>query len=280
MGHSAGTAGDVDGDGYSDVIVGAPYYGDGGLSNEGKVWVFYGTSAGLVSSGYWARESNQGGALYGYSVGTAGDVNGDGRADILIGAPLMTSGVSDEGLVRLYTGSSSGVSSSYDWTAAGGQTLSWYGHSVGSAGDVNGDGYAEAIIGAPGYNKNHTNEGQAFLYYGNGGPGVSLLPRQRNPDESPIARLGRSDNTDVVKLRLLAGNPFGRGDLLLEAEIKPLGSRFTGSNTVRWGGYLDSNPGAERFIAPRTSVPARPTTGACAGTTTRPPPPSCPPAAG
>jgi hypothetical protein len=153
-------------------------------------------------------------------------------------------------MVRLYRGSSSGVSSSYDWTAAGGQTLSWYGSSVGSAGDVNGDGYAEAIIGAPEYNDVLINEGHAYVYFGNGGPGVSLLPRQRQPDESAIARLGRSDRTDSVRLRMLAGSPFGRGDLLLEAEVKPFGSRFNGANTTRWGDYLDSNPGAERLIVP------------------------------
>ena len=147
-GWSVGTAGDVNGDGYSDVIVGAPYYAGSGGSNEGRVWVFYGSEAGVVSSGYWSRRSGQGGAYYGYSVATAGDVNGDGRADILIRAPLMTNSISDEGLVRLYLSPDPDESTGYAWTAAGGQTLSWYGVSVGSAGDVNGDGYAEAIIGA------------------------------------------------------------------------------------------------------------------------------------
>jgi hypothetical protein len=250
MGYAAATAGDVNGDGYSDVIIGAPYYSGGGGASEGRVWVFYGTSAGLDSTGFWTRRSDQAGAYYGYSVGTAGDVNGDGYADILIGAPHMTSAVSDEGLVRLYTGSSSGVSSSYDWTAAGGQTLSWYGQSVSSAGDVNGDGYADVIIGAPQYNKNRINEGQVYLYYGNGGPGVSLLPRQRRLDDLPISRLGRSDSVDSFRLSLRAGNPFGRGDILLEAEVKLLGSRFTGTNTFVWGDYVNSNPGASKFIVP------------------------------
>jgi hypothetical protein len=252
MGFSAATAGDVDGDGYSDVIVGAPYYSGEGGDSEGRVWVFYGTSDGLDSNDPWTRRSDQGGAYYGYSVGTAGDVNGDGYADILIGAPHMTSSVSDEGLVRLYIGSSSGVSSSYDWTTAGGQTLSWYGQSVSSAGDVNGDGYGDVVIGAPQYNKNHINEGQVYLYYGNGGPGVSLLPRQRRIGDLPISRLGRSNSASSFQLRLLAANPFGRGDLLLEAEVKPLGSRFTGSITFLWGGYIDSNQGASRFIVPHS----------------------------
>ena len=84
------TAGDVNGDGYADVIVGAPYFGDGGLSTEGKVWVFHGSASGLSASAAWTRESGQNHAYYGYSVGTAGDVNGDGYADVIIGAPHMT----------------------------------------------------------------------------------------------------------------------------------------------------------------------------------------------
>jgi hypothetical protein len=204
----------------------------------------------VTSSGAWTRRSGQGGAYYGYSVGTAGDVNGDGRADILIGAPHMTGSVSDEGLVRLYLGSSSGVSSSYDWTDASGQTLAWYGHSVGTAGDVNGDGYAEAIIGAPQYNDVLINEGHTYVYFGNGGPGVGLRPRQRQPDDSPLAWLGQSASADDIWLRMQAGSPFGRGDILLEAEVKPLGSNFTGSNTTRWGDYMDSVQGAPRLIVP------------------------------
>jgi hypothetical protein len=162
----------------------------------------------------------------------------------------MTDSISDEGLVRLYLSPDPDEATGYAWTAAGGQTLSWYGVSVGSAGDVNGDGYAEAIIGAPEYNDIYTNEGHTYVYFGNGGPGVSLLPRQRTSDELPIARLGRSDRADSLWLRMLAGNPFGRGDLLLEAEVKPLGARFTGSDTRRWGDYMDSSPGAPRLIVP------------------------------
>jgi hypothetical protein len=245
MGYSAGTAGDVNGDGYSDVIVGAPDYGDGG-----RVWVFYGTSSGVSSSGAWSRESGQGGAWYGYSVGTAGDVNGDGRADILIGAPHMTGSVFDEGLVRLYLGSPSGVSSSYDWTDASGQTLSYYGRSVGTAGDVNGDGYAEAIIGAPEYNDVYTNEGRAYVYFGNGGQGVSLRPRQQHPGGAPLAHLGRSSDMGSFRARLRAGTPFGRGRILLECEVKPVGTPFTGSDVQVWGDYQMSVPGNDKYIVP------------------------------
>ena len=89
-----------------------------------------------------------------------------------------------------------------------------------------------------------------YVYFGNGGPGVGLRPRQRQPDDSPLAWLGQSASADDIWLRMQAGSPFGRGDILLEAEVKPLGSNFTGSNTTRGGDYMDSVQGAPRLIVP------------------------------
>jgi hypothetical protein len=251
LGHAVGTAGDVDGDGYSDVIVGAPYYDDAGLESEGKVWVFLGSWSGLDSSADWSRESGQNHAYYGYSVGTAGDVNGDGYADVILGAAHMTGSVSDEGTARVYLGSNTGLPNSYHWKGEGGQTLSWYGQSVATAGDVNGDGYADVIVGAPQYNYGDSlNEGRASLYYGNGGPGVSLRPRQRHVDGAPLAHLGLSDDLHRFQVGLLAGTPFGRGRILLECEVKPLGTPFTGSGTFLWGGFQNAVPGQNKYLVP------------------------------
>ena len=80
-----GTAGDVNNDGYDDVIVGAPTY-DNGETNEGRAYLYQGSNAGLGSSPNWIAESNQIGAHLGRSVGAAGDVNGDGYADVVAGA--------------------------------------------------------------------------------------------------------------------------------------------------------------------------------------------------
>jgi hypothetical protein len=259
LGHSVGTAGDVDGDGYGDVIVGAPYFGDGGLTSEGKVWVFHGSALGLDMSARWSRESGQNGAYYGYSVGTAGDVNGDGYADVILGAPHMTGSVSDEGTTRVYLGSRDGLLLTYDWKGEGGQLLSWYGQSVGTAGDVNGDGYAEVIVGAPQYDRtDRMNEGWAFVYYGNGGPGVSLRPRQQHRGGEPLAHLGRSDDMDSFRVRLRAGTPFGRGRIVLECEVKPLGTPFTGSDTLLWGSNQNAIPGDDKYIVPHDLLAGMP----------------------
>ena len=158
MGWSVASAGDVNGDGYSDVIVGAPYYGDGGLTSEGKVWVFHGSTTGLESSAAWSKESGQNGAYYGYSVTTAGDVNGDGYADVILGAPLFTASTSSEGVTRVYLGSDSGLHLTYSWKGEGDQAGAWFGNAVSTAGDVNGDGYADVIVGAKDYNETYINE--------------------------------------------------------------------------------------------------------------------------
>jgi hypothetical protein len=250
LGHSVGTAGDVNGDGYSDVIVGAPGYGDGGLEGEGKVWVFHGSNVGLNPVRAWYKEGGQNGAQYGSSVGTAGDVNGDGYADVIIGIELLNGGHSNEGGASVYHGSWGGLEDTWAWHGESDQASAHYGASVGTAGDVNGDGYAEVIVGAPYYKKNHTWEGQAFLYYGNGGPGMSLRPRQMHWDGGAIAHLGRADDTDRFRIALSTGTPFGRGGVRMQAEVRPLRVPLTGSPTQGWGFYHYQPPGSQFYIWP------------------------------
>jgi hypothetical protein len=112
---------------------------------------------------------------------------------------------------------------------------------VSSAGDVNGDGYADVIIGAPDYDNPTDREGMVFLYYGNGGRGVSLQPRQWQAFSSaPIARLGRAQ-TDIVFVGFQRRGPFGQDGVVPESELKPLGQRFDGTDTARWRVYYSAN---------------------------------------
>jgi hypothetical protein len=140
FGNSVDTAGDVNGDGYDDVIVGSYQY-DNGQRNEGRAFVSYGSASGLSLTPDWTAESDQIGAWFGFSVGTAGDVNGDGYDDVIVGA-IST------GHAYVYYGSASGLSLTPDWTAESNQALAYFGSSVGTAGDVNGDGYADVIVGS------------------------------------------------------------------------------------------------------------------------------------
>ncbi|MFN0243772.1 MAG: integrin alpha [Planctomycetota bacterium] len=165
FGLSAGTAGDVNGDGYDDVIVGAFTYSNGQI-NEGRAFVYLGSSTGLVTSAAWTAESNQAGAWFGYSVATAGDVNRDGFSDVVVSAVRESNGETAEGRVFVYLGSSSGLSASAAWSAESNQASSWFGYFAATAGDVNGDGFSDVIVGAYSYDNGQTNEGRAFVYLG------------------------------------------------------------------------------------------------------------------
>ncbi len=173
-GISVASAGDVNGDGYSDIIIGARQY-DNGEEDEGMAFVYYGSSTGPSTTADWMGEGNQIGAWYGVSVSSAGDMNGDGYSDIIVGANYYDySGNSNEGTAFVYYGSSTGLSTTADWTGKSNQASANYGWSVSSAGDVNGDGYSDIIIGASYYENGQINEGAAFLYYGSSsGPSIT-----------------------------------------------------------------------------------------------------------
>src|SRR6266568_8640711 len=150
FGWSVGTAGDVNGDGYDDAIVGAYQYSNG-QTDEGRAFVYYGSASGLSLTANWTAEGDQANAYFGTSVGTAGDVNGDGFDDVIVGAPDYTIGQTGEGRAYVYLGGADGLSLTPVWTAEGDQTYGHFGGSVGTAGDVNGDGFDDIIVGSPYY---------------------------------------------------------------------------------------------------------------------------------
>lgn len=166
FGSVVGTAGDINGDGYSDVIVTAPYFDGSGYVDQGRVWIYNGSSSGISTSASWNKNIQQNNARFGSSASTAGDVNGDGYSDIIVGSNLYDNGETDEGKVFVYYGSSSGLSSYPVWTAESNQAGAQFGNDVAIAGDVNGDGYSDVIVGAQEYSSGESNEGCAFVYYG------------------------------------------------------------------------------------------------------------------
>ncbi|MDY6877293.1 MAG: integrin alpha [Chloroflexota bacterium] len=238
FGTAVSTAGDVDGDGYSDVIVGAYKYTevlDATPWREGAAFVYHGSSAGLTTgSANWTALGGQESAKFGLAVSTAGDVNGDGYSDVAVGAHHYASGQSSEGAVLVYHGGSTGLTTGpADWTVEGNQEGAGYGFAVSSAGDVNGDGYSDLIVGAPTYNGTQMDEGGAFVYLGNGGGGPPVRPRQlRSDGQAPIAPLGRSNSANQVHLQLTARTPLGREPAALQWQLAPLGTPFTAASTI------------------------------------------------
>src|SRR4029453_5711462 len=165
FGFAVSTAGDVNADGYADVIVSAEGY-DNGQTDEGRAFVYHGSAAGLVSTAAWTAESNQAGSYFGESVSTAGDVNGDGYSDVIVGAMSYSNGQSAEGRAYVYHGSATGLAATAAWTAESNQSASAFGVAVATAGDVNGDGYSDVIVGASGYSNDELSEGRAFPSHG------------------------------------------------------------------------------------------------------------------
>jgi hypothetical protein len=227
FGYSVSTAGDVNGDGYSDVIVGAADY-DNGETDEGRAYVYLGSLSGLATTAAWTVESDQVSAEFGYSVSTAGDVNGDGYSDVIVGAVYYDNGQNNEGRAFVYLGSASGIATTAAWTAESNQANSWFSFSVSTAGDVNGDGYSDVIVGAPYYTGGQINEGRAYVYYGNNGVSLDIIPQQLNSLSTRIETLGRS-NTNAFKIRMLARPAAGRTRTRLVYEVKPFGTALTGT---------------------------------------------------
>jgi hypothetical protein len=100
---------------------------------------------------------------------------------------------------------------------------------------------ADVVVGAPSYDNGQTDEGRAFVYYGNGGPGLSVLPRQRRADDAaPIAQLGSSDSEADFRLSAIGRTPLGRGAASLQWEVKALGTLMNGAGLQQSAAYVDT----------------------------------------
>ncbi|RKY99771.1 MAG: hypothetical protein DRQ13_01685 [Ignavibacteriae bacterium] len=163
FGYSVSTAGDVNGDGYSDIIIGA-YKSDAGGTDAGRAYIYFGgtsmdNTADVIMTGEAAGDQ------LGYSVSTAGDVNGDGYSDIIVSANVNDAGGSNAGRVYIYFGGTS-MDNIADVIMTGEAAGDLLGSSVSTAGDVNGDGYSDVIVGARSNDAGGTDAGRSYIYYG------------------------------------------------------------------------------------------------------------------
>ena len=145
FGFSVAGAGDVDQDGFPDLIVGSPR-ADAVPRNAGRAHVFSGRDVSVL----FHLDSPNGviGGLFGTSVAGAGDVNHDGVPDLLVGARIEEPGPSPFGAGRAYVFSGQDGSVLFQLASLNEEFQGWFGSSTNSSGDINQDGAADLIVGA------------------------------------------------------------------------------------------------------------------------------------
>jgi len=148
-----------------------------GEPNEGAAFVWLGARTGLETEPVWSFESDVRRGRLG-SASTAGHLSDAACDAIIVGADVYDSTRTDDGRAWVFFGSSTGPSAAPDWIASGDSPMAKFG-SVASAGDVNGDGYDDVIIGAWQHDGGGSDLGRVYVY--SGSPS-GLPPLESNGD--------------------------------------------------------------------------------------------------
>ncbi|HEX5637143.1 MAG TPA: integrin alpha, partial [Gammaproteobacteria bacterium] len=240
FGTGVSRAGDINGDGYGDIIVGALLY-DNGQTDEGAAFIYYGSAAGIIPTPVATLESNQANAQMGFFTDGTGDLNGDGYCDIAVGVFQYDNGQTDEGAVFVYLGSASGLATTPAAILESNQAGSLFGREVKSAGDVNGDGYSDIVVGASLYDNGQTDEGVAFLFLGTAS-GINTTPA--------VILEGNQANSYYGQSLAGAGDVNGDGysDVIVGAAQYDNTIGDDGATIVYYGSATGINPVAARIL--------------------------------
>ena len=164
FGASLAMVGDVDGNGYDDILVGTPGQNNDSGNTTGAVFLYSGFATGLNSNPSWIESGQTIDGLFGANVEAAGDVNGDGLADLLVSEMGWESPDQELGRVHVYLGNSS---LQFESTIIeGGATDLILGYATLGVGDANADGFDDVVIGSSKDQTAVSGRGQAQVHYG------------------------------------------------------------------------------------------------------------------
>jgi len=266
-GWSVDGAGDFNGDGLPDILIGAPGEDPGGRTNAGCVYVVFGDYTGICHQLELERLDGENGFILtgenpydfaGWSVSAAGDVNGDGYDDILVGAPNADPNGENSGSCYLIAGGETppgykgicnlGKLGSRGKKFNGQYAYDYLGWSVAGGEDVNADGYSDFVLGA--YladNGAKKDVGKAFLIYGKSSNIENILSALDGSNGVVICGLDQEDyfGFDIAMLKDFNGD--GYADILIGApgaykyEGKSQGETYViyGNETLGYEGWLD-----------------------------------------
>ncbi|MDB4927923.1 MAG: uncharacterized protein JWM10_407, partial [Myxococcaceae bacterium] len=222
LGISVACAGDVNNDSYADIIVGAPLADPGGRADVGGASVFLGGPTGIGPTAVRSLEGTATNDRFGWSVAGAGDGNGDGYSDVVVGAYLADpGGRSGAGTASVFHGGAGGTAASAARVYEGAVAADWLGWSVAGAGDVNGDGYGDLVLGA----QNATRSDQfsaGIVTVFHGGPTGFAASAARSFQGNILSRLGNS----VAGAGDVDGD--GYADLFVGAPTAPMTNSLNG----------------------------------------------------
>ncbi len=187
FGLSVASAGDVNNDGYSDLIIGAPANEAAG-KNAGRVYVY----SGLTGDILYVFDAEAAQDRFGYSVASAGDVDNDGFADLIVGAMWNDAGGYTAGRAYVYSGQTGNIIYIFTGEAVSDN----FGASVASAGDVNNDGFDDIVVGAYSNSSGGDLAGRAYVYSGQTGEAIYVFTGEAQGDlfGLPVASAGDVNN--------------------------------------------------------------------------------------